>query len=229
MDLKVDGDQVILSGPVDGTELVKLRDVVAEYGDARIRMVVLRDSPGGDLWTSTRVGEFIRGKGWRTAISGHCFSACAIIFLGGIERQFTDDKPALQTQIAYHATYHTSDRFGATDSKNQQATYVARQWIKFHSGGKLSDEMLDRFEKLEKTEFVHFFDARRMPRAGQVSVFVCSHAEKEPARKCRPVAGTDAYQEGIVTSSAIIRSNDQGASTSTRPNESTRGSQEPER
>lgn len=219
MDVKVVGDQLIMSGRIDGSELARLRDVAADQGDARIRMVVLRDSPGGNLWTSMRVGEVIRDKGWRTAVSGYCFSGCAIIFLGGVERHFTDDKPALRTQIAFHAAYYTGDgSYTRKDSASEAANFTARQWIKRHSGGKLSDAMLDRFEKLEKTEFVHFFDSLRMPRTGQASVFVCSRAEKDPKKKCRPIAGTDVYREGIATSSVLIRSNDPLASLPVTPN-----------
>jgi len=209
MDMKVVGDQLIMSGHVDGNELVKLRDVVADHGDRTINTVILRDSPGGDLWTATRVGEYIRDKGWRTAVSGHCFSACALMFLGGAERHFTDDKPALLTQIAFHAAYHTADGLrSARGSNNPAASHRARVWAKALSGGKLSDAMLDQFEKLDKTEFIHFFDARRMPRAGQPSVFLCSHAISDPKQKCRPIPGTDAYAEGVVTTPVLLRSND---------------------
>jgi len=228
METKVVGDQVIMSGPVDGSELARLRDVVAEHGGAGIRMVVLRDSPGGDLWTSTRVGEYIRDKGWRTAVSGYCFSACAIIFLGGLERHFTDDKQVSRNQLAFHATYHRIDgQHGFQNSVNEQTTYTTMHWIKTHSGGKLSDAMLNRFEKLEKTEFVHFFDSSRSIRPGQTSVYVCSHAEKDPKKKCKPIAGTDVFQEGIVTSPVLVRSNDQPASPPLAPSGSTPSTQEP--
>ena len=156
-----------------------------------------------------RIGEAIRDRGWKTAVSGYCFSGCAIVFLGGVERHFTDDKPYLQTQLAFHAAYNSFAASGARqDSANNAASFTARQWTKKHSGGKLSHAMLDRFEKLEKTEFVHFFDSRRVPRAGLPTAFVCSHAEPDPKKKCRPLAGADVYREGIATFAELIRSND---------------------
>lgn len=209
MDMKVVGDQLIMSGPIDGSELAGLRNLAAERRDAGVRMVVLRDSPGGNLWTSMRIGEEIRDRGWKTAVSGYCFSGCAVVFLGGVERYFTDDKPYSQTQLAFHAAYNTIEASGTRQgSVNNSASFTARQWTKKHSGGKLSDAMLDRFEKLEKTEFVHFFDAQRVPRAGVPSAFVCSHAEQDPKKKCRPLADADVYREGIATSAELIRSND---------------------
>jgi hypothetical protein len=209
MDIKVVGDQLIMSGPIDGTELARLRDAIAGQSAGTIKGVILRDSPGGDVWTSLRIGELIRDNGWSTGVSGYCFSGCALMFLGGVERHFTDDKPVLQTQVAFHATYYTSDSLRAfPGSVNPEMTYKARNWIRQFSGGKLSDAMLDRFDRLEKTEFVHFFDSRRLPRAGQPSVFVCSHAVGDPKQKCRPITGADVYAEGIVTSQLLMRSND---------------------
>lgn len=209
MEIKVVGDQVIMSGAIDGSELARLRDAIAVSGAAAIKGVILRDSPGGDAWTALRVGELIREKGWITGVSGYCFSGCALMFLGGVERHFTDDKPALQTQVAFHATYNTADSLRAFGgSVNPEMTYKARHWIKDFTAGRLSDAMLDRFDRLEKTEFVHFFDSRRLPRAGQPSVFVCSHAVNDPKQKCRPVGGTDVYAEGIATSQVLMRSND---------------------
>lgn len=229
MDVKVVGDQVIMSGPIDGGELAKLHDVVADHGSSRVRTVVLRDSPGGDLWTSMRVGEFIRDKGWRTAVSGHCFSGCAIIFLGGVERQFTDDKPVLHTQLALHAAYFAIDSLRTTKGDiSRHATYDVVVWIKKHTGGRMSDSMLERFENLAKTEVIVFFDAKRMPRSGQTSVITCSHA-KEAGIKCKPIAGTDVFREGIVTSAVLVRSNDRAEAGAATPGDSAARPQDPAR
>jgi hypothetical protein len=46
-----------------------------------------------------------------------------------------------------------------------------------------------------------------MPRAGQVSVFLCPIV-KDGKRKCEPIGGTDVYREGIASSVEVIRSND---------------------
>ena len=219
MDVKVVGDHLIMSGPVDGTEIARFRDVAAGPDAERIKTVILRDSGGGDHWTAIRAGQYIRDMGWRTAVSGYCFSACAIMFLGGVERHFTDDKPVLQTQIGFHGSYNVEhSQRGGKDSSNQQATYESMHWLTTRSGGKVSEDMLDRLAKLEKTELVHFFDSPRLTKPGQVSVFVCSSTKQDSKKKCKPIAGADVYREGIVTSPMLIRSNDRLASPQLAPN-----------
>jgi hypothetical protein len=214
--IEVVGDQAILSGSIDGSELARFKDVSAAHGD-RIRTVILRDSPGGDLWTSTRVAEFIRDRKWRTAVSGYCFSGCALMYLGGVTRHFTDDKPATQTQLGFHATYHTTDnQRGAKGSVHEQQTWATRHWIRQHTEGKISEAMLDRFEQLAQSDFLHFFDSSRLPRPGQVSVFTCPR-DRESKRKCEAIPGFDVYREGIATSTEVMRSNDRPAASSGGP------------
>jgi hypothetical protein len=208
MHVQVTDDHLILAGPVDGSELVKLRDIAVTPDAARIKIVVLRDSPGGDHWTALRAGEFIRERGWATAVSGYCFSACALIYLGGRERGFTADKPALQTQIAFHATYFVSDGLATSrGAQNPYTTYTVRIWMKQQTDGRMSDAVLDRLERLPPSDFLHFFDPTRLPRAGQPSAFVC-RLGADGKRKCEPVPGIDVYSEGISTSREVIRSND---------------------
>jgi len=209
MEVRMVDRQLIMSGAIDGGELAKLRDVLAEPAAQNVDTVVLRDSPGGDYWTSQRIAELIRERGWRTAISGYCFSGCALMFLGGRQRHFTDDKPVLQTQLAFHGTYYVVDATGAVRGElNPVTTYAARQWMKRHTEGRMSDSMLDRFESLPRSDFVHFFDAGRMPRKDQASVFICPRDKATKDYRCKPIAGTDVYREGIVTNSELLRSAD---------------------
>jgi hypothetical protein len=217
MQMKVLDDQLIMSGTVDGSELARLRDVEATPQAGRIKTVVLRDSPGGDHWTALRAGEFIRSRGWATAVSGHCFSACSLIYLGGRERGFTDDKPALQTQLAFHATYFITDSLTqARGAQNPYTTYSVRTWMKQQTDGRISDAVLDRLERLPQTDFLHFFDAARMPRPGQPSAFVCALGV-DGKRKCDAVAGIDVYSEGISTTRALVRPNDYGMENAPAP------------
>ena len=208
MDVRLLEAQIIMSGAIDGGELAKLRDVVADPAARTVDTVVLRDSPGGDYWTSQRIAEFIRERGWRTAVSGYCFSGCALMFLGGRQRHFTDDKPALQTQLGFHGTYYVVEGAGTVRGQlNPVTTHAARQWMKRYTEGRMSEAMLDRFEQLPRSDFIHFFDAERLPRKGQASVFICPR-DRQAGYRCKPIADTDAYREGIVTTTELLRSAD---------------------
>src|SRR5690242_17463820 len=78
MEFRQAGDTLVLSGPVDGLDLVRLRDHLAQHRPA---LVLLHESPGGDLWNGYQVGNRIREEKLPTAVSGKCESACALIFL----------------------------------------------------------------------------------------------------------------------------------------------------
>jgi hypothetical protein len=217
-DIAVVGDQVILSGKLDNTELAQFRDVAAAHGKA-VSTVILRElRPGGNLFESARMAaDFVRDQGWRTAVSGNCSGACAIIFLGGVSRHFTDDKPAGFTRVGMTGWYFVENTKRRNYDKNDfspKGAYTAREWIKKSTQGLISEQMLDLFAPLawsEASNTAYFYDSRRLQRADGLSVFVCNAknpAHAKPA-ECDKVAA-DIYKEGIATSPELIRSNDRG-------------------
>src|SRR5215467_7860380 len=72
-----------------------------------IRTIVLRDSPGGDVGAGCAVGDIARDKDLRTAVSGHCYSSCSRMCLGGKERFYRDDYPLAWTHVGLHGHYYT--------------------------------------------------------------------------------------------------------------------------
>jgi hypothetical protein len=88
MELKIVGNQIILSGPVVGDEPEKVRQAFAS--SPGIETVILRNSPGGNAPAGYQVGQMLRERGIRTAVSGYCYSSCSRMFLGGSTRYFSD-------------------------------------------------------------------------------------------------------------------------------------------
>jgi hypothetical protein len=115
MDLKVAGNQLILSGPVVGDEFGKVEKILDD--DRTIDTVILRNSPGGDPPTGYRIGELFRVRGLRTAVSGYCYSSCSRMFLGGATRHFTDDFPPEYTDVGFHGTTTGKDTCSASTSR----------------------------------------------------------------------------------------------------------------
>ncbi|MGA1289247.1 MAG: hypothetical protein ACO3ZK_17250, partial [Rubrivivax sp.] len=74
------GPALYASGPVTDKDYVQFKDALATGG---VQRVVFVNSPGGDLWTGLQIGRMIRDAGLETRVSGHCHSACSIMFLGG--------------------------------------------------------------------------------------------------------------------------------------------------
>ena len=103
MELKVVGNQLILSGGVVGDEPEKVREALANSPE--IDTVVLRNSPGGDAPAGYQVGQMLRERGVRTAVSGYCYSSCSRMFLGGRTRYFTDDYLPESNNVGFHGHY----------------------------------------------------------------------------------------------------------------------------
>ena len=75
MEIRNKGDQLILSGAVAGDEFDKVQDALATT--PAIKIIILRNSPGGDAPTGYQLGALFRERGLHTAVSGYCCSSCS--------------------------------------------------------------------------------------------------------------------------------------------------------
>jgi hypothetical protein len=204
MNLKHVGNQLILSGPVVGTELDEVLRVL--NNPREIDTIILRNSPGGHILTGYRLGELFRAHGFRTAVSGFCFSSCSRMFLGGKERYFTDDYPPQYTHVGFHGHY---DNRGDLLVK-QVDTLHLKDWIVKYSDGKADPALVDRWIHIPRTiGLIHFYHPGHFKRQG-VSTFMCQGDEPmaRSAWGCQPIAKT-ALDLGVVTSLTVLKSNDQ--------------------
>ena len=204
MDLNVVGNQLILSGSVIGDEFGKVEKILAD--DRAIDTAILRNSPGGDGPTGYRIGELFRARGLRTAVSGHCYSACSHMFLGGATRHFTDDFPPEYTDVAFHGVY---DRSGRPQREYVQARGL-KDWIIKYSDGKADPVLVDRWINIPlRAGMIHFRHPELFKR-NDVSTFMCQGDEAmvRAGFGCEPIVKT-AIELGIVTSLEIVKSNDQ--------------------
>jgi hypothetical protein len=103
MEITVTSDQLILSGPAISGDYDAVESRLSSQ--PQIKMIILRNSPGGDAPIGYKLGELFRQKSIGTAVSGYCYSSCSRLLLGGKERYFTDDYPPNYTQIGLHGHY----------------------------------------------------------------------------------------------------------------------------
>jgi hypothetical protein len=203
MELKVVGRQLILSGPVVGDEPAKVAEMLATSPE--VDTVILRNSPGGNAPAGYQVGQLLRERGLRTAVSGFCYSSCSRMFLGGRTRYFTDDYPAERTEIGFHGHYYANGRLNA----DLVSRYGLRDWIIKYSDGKADPELVERWINIPYSRgMAHFFDPALLSRDG-ASTFFCQG--DEPTRvvfACEAIAKT-ALDLGVVTSLEIVHSADQ--------------------
>ena len=202
MQLKVVGNLLILSGRVVGDEPGEVTEALAKSPD--IDTVVLRNSPGGNAPAGYQVGQLLRERGLRTAVSGYCYSSCSRMFLGGRNRYFTDDYPAEDTNVGFHGHYYANGRLNA-DLVSQ---YHLRDWIIRYSDGKADPQLVERWINIPYSRgMIQFFHPALLKRTG-VSTFMCQGDEPTgPVFACEPI-GKTALDLGVVTSLDIVHSAD---------------------
>jgi hypothetical protein len=202
------GDQLILSGPVVAGDTKKVRDALA--GNANIRTVILRNSRGGDVPTGYEVGDLMRAKGFRTAVSGYCYSSCSRMLLGGKERVFTDDYPLLQTHVGFHGHYFTTGPKNGQLHEQLVHSRGLKEWIIRHSDGKADPDLVERWINIPVgAGLIHFFHPQLAQRR-KASTFFCENGPKPGfgVLGCEPIS-KNALDLGIITSLEMIKSNDQ--------------------
>jgi len=211
MDVSVVGDQLILVGPVVGDEVPKVEKA---FGDnPAIKMVVLRNSTGGDIPTGFKLGDLFRRKGLATAVSGYCFSSCSRMFLGGATRAFTDDFPPDETNVGFHGHY---DHNGDLDRQLVEKTKL-KAWIIKFSDGKADPMLVDRWTNIPRNIGMMHFYHPLLVKHGGASTFLCEGTEESRDDfDCEKIAKT-ALDLGIVTTLDLVHGNDQAAIKTTQP------------
>jgi hypothetical protein len=201
MELKVIENQLILSGKVVAADPEWVRDALAAA--PWLNTVILRNSPGGDAPAGYRIGELVREKGLRTAVSGFCYSSCSRMFLGGRTRFFTDDFTPEATNVGFHGHYAGG---------RLNAPYVAklglRDWIIRYSDGKADPALVERWINIPFARGMAHFFYPGLVNHGGFSTFICQGTESSAdIFSCEPIAKT-AFELGIITSLEIVHSAD---------------------
>ena len=195
MQMEILGDQIVMGGPVLQGDFAQFKKLI-DWRGFRINVVVLKDSPGGIAQEGFSIAELIRQQRLRTSVSGQCYSACALIFLGGVQRGFAAEPPPDRNFVAFHGLYFADGRL-ATD-----ALAPSREWISRFTDRRIDPTLVRIWSKLENMQdAVYFFDSARFKGPQGASVFVCATERSRGQRKqtCDPIPDTDGYEHGIFT------------------------------
>src|SRR5215204_5338070 len=103
MEFNLIGETWLMSGPVVGDDVARFKDQLATN---KVKLVLLHNSPGGDLWNGQELARRIREAGLDTAVSGKCESACGLVFLGGVQRYYSDGVALEKTMIGLHGAHN---------------------------------------------------------------------------------------------------------------------------
>jgi hypothetical protein len=197
MEFHAVGDTLVMSGPVVSDDLARLRDQLAVR---RFRLVVLHESPGGDLWNGYQVGNRIRDEGLATTVSGKCESACGLIFLSGIERSFSDGRPLAQTMVGLHGAHSIETRQPLPELSPRMA-YMIRTM----TDRKYPPDLLQRTVYPRNAEdIVYAFHPGRYPVDAPGRGVVECLKQPDISFKCTMLQGHDALGIGVITNPEVM-------------------------
>jgi len=191
------GDVLVMSGPVTGNEMLQLRNHLAA---GPVKLVVLHESPGGDLWNGYQVGNRIRAEGLPTTVSGKCESACGLIFLGGTERSFSDGRPIALTMVGLHGA-HTTDTKQTLSELGPRMAYVIRKL----TGDKYPPDLLQRTVYTRNADdIVYSFHPSRFRQDGTPKGVIECLKQPDISFKCAMLDGLDALAIGVITRPEVL-------------------------
>jgi hypothetical protein len=182
-----------LGGAVVASDWAAWEEAMARFSN-QIDTVVLHDSAGGDSTAGRKIGVDIRKRKLATAVYGHCASACANIFLGGVTRQFAAHLTPLRTELGFHGSYNKS-----TQSVNRKRS---GEYFVLMTDGKMDEDLIERFMLLEnKRGLLLFVHPDQRVRHSDPLAMLCKGDEDRMrgTEGCERLADVDALSEGVVT------------------------------
>lgn len=198
MEFKLVGSTLIMSGPVEGSDLARFKDQLAT---GAVKLIVLHESPGGDLWNGLQIGERVRDEGLPTAVSGKCQSACGLIFLGGVRRTFSDGRSLEQSMVGLHGAFHNETKRALPEMGAKMAYFMRKM-----TASKYSNELADRtvYPK-DPRNFIFFFHPARFTKAAKPMGVMECEIQADSKFKCTMLPEADAFSSGVITEADITK------------------------
>jgi hypothetical protein len=183
MEMHVSNDQLILSGFID----LQAYDKFIRTITPSVRTIVLTDSPGGARISGQRIAYEIRRRGLSTITLGSCVSACANLFLGGVERRLANSSSFL----AFHSNYTNRSGEPSAAHMAELAGFYAEL------NPKLPNSMIQLFLSKKQNGAVFFY--KHLTRN-------CEGTESARPSGCPTIPQT-ALEMGIITSMGDVEVN----------------------
>ncbi len=193
MTIEVQGNAAFAAGDIGPKDILKFREAVSRPG---IDTLVLVNSEGGDLYTSFHLARVVAAWRLKTVVAGQCSSACAIIFMGGVERSFSDAFEPQDTYVGIH---------GAISRINGKVNgVVAAQIYAFfrrNMGERFDADIMELaiYGMQDAGSLLRVFDATRQP---QRDPYHCASGQTE-RRNCTEFKDQNALSLGVVTTNLL--------------------------
>ena len=169
------------------------RQFTEAFENKEIERVVFVNSPGGDLWTGMRIGRLIADKGLNTVTAGSCASACAIMFMGGRVRSFSDAYRPTFTYVGIHGPANKYTKEVNREQAGQIYAFFQHQMGERFNATFVNEALFDMDDAGALTKV---FDAARTPK---LFTYHCKSAQTL-RKDCVDYKIDDAYSLGVITS-----------------------------
>lgn len=170
MDFQVQGNEVVMSGSVTGSEYSQLLAILAAKP---INTVVLHNSYGGDANTGYHIGELIRQRGLATVIRGFCLSSCSRMWLGGVSRSLD----GASSRVGLHGNYDNAGNLLPASPARLRA------WLPSYAP--VDEQLMEQWVNLPRYTMMMFFFNDKAE--------LCDHDN------CTPIPGRNAVNAGLAT------------------------------
>ena len=184
-------DAIVITGKFTTGDDVQFAELLKAHPS--VKVVILYDSPGGNGMMMQRITAEIRSKLLATGVAGYCNSACAMIFLSGTQRYFTDLLPLDRTWIGFHGSYRPDGNLAREERLHMIAGMIATE-----TAGKADPALVQRWTHLPKSSMMRFMYPGADGAPTAATVFLCDSGT------CSPVPGYDALKMGIITTTQIL-------------------------
>ncbi|MFZ6876152.1 hypothetical protein ACO0LF_29160 [Undibacterium sp. Di27W] len=201
-------DTLILFGKVEPDDFQRFYHLLSA---APVKYVILTESPGGDMNAAVTISHLITQKRINTAVRGNCFSACAFIFMSGIERQMLAGKDLTRTSLGFHGPHNKDTLEIATESIPR-----LREWLLKATQGKFPEELLDQALFVKKAyDMMFFYYPGANPGKGDIRF--CNQGSLVNPKKCYNIEGHDVVSVGILTTAELLKVEEAEAPVASSP------------
>ena len=190
------GGDLFAAGPIAAADVEALKQRLAGGG---VKRLVLVNSGGGELRAGLLMARQVQAARLTTLVSGHCNSACSLVFMAGQARAFATGHQPRATLVGIHGPSRRDTRELAP-----LAVPLMLEFYRQRMGAKFQQEVIEpALSALEDhTGMLRVREPQRNRDEDRVPWFCPS--SQTPASQCVRHAGQDAISLGVVTQAQTV-------------------------
>ncbi len=187
----VTNDKVVISGELSEGDFERVSTAISS---TNINTVEFDNCLGGLVNVGYNISRLIDKKQLNTVAKNQCHSSCALGFMAGRERIFSNIEG--DHFILLHAARNIDSIHDLADKINP----ALMRYIALLTKNKLAPELLDMIRNSNQQGQGLVFWRSNFPRSKQFSTRYCDGSEGGKVANCRVIEDADAVTSGIVTS-----------------------------